>query len=380
MTNEVLSLDAVGPMPVHWPATVAGAAAIVKEHAAVFPVGGRTALTVGMPPSKTGIALDTRSLDRLIDYPHDDMTVTVEAGMTVATLTRHLAEKGQALPVDLALADQATIGGAVAVNAAGPRRLLNGTLRDWLIGISFIADNGDVVSGGGRVVKNVAGYDLMKLHLGARGQFGIITQLTFKVKPRPVSTAFVSWGIRHDQLASTLDSLHTSAACPVGVDLLNRPAAKTLGLPADSAWTVVCLFEEKRVTLDWQIETLQKDLYCQPIIDRDDDASKRLTALTDFPCTTGRAWSWRFAVRPSEVAAILPQDCDDLIHAHGLTGQIWRHTSHDHRPYPSATAWTCPSERKTPEIILGPNQSDSALRQRIKATLDPAQRFNPGRV
>ena len=380
MTNEVLSLDGVGPMPVHRPATVPEAAALVKEHAAIFPVGGRTALSVGMPPSKLGIALDTRSLNRLIDYPHDDMTITVEAGLTISTLTNILADKGQTLPVDHAIPEQATIGGAVAVNTAGPRRLLNGTLRDWLIGISFIADNGDVVSGGGRVVKNVAGYDLMKLHLGARGQFGIITQLTFKVKPRPESMAIASWGIRHDELASTLDSLHSSPARPVGVDLLNRTAAKMLGLPADSAWTVVSLFEEKRVTLDWQIETLRKDLNCHPAIDRDDAASKRLTALTDFPCTTGRAWSWRFAVRPSDVAAILPQDSDDLIHAHALTGQIWRHTSHDHRPYPSATAWTCPRESKTPEIIFGPTRSDSALRQRIKATLDPAQRFNPGRV
>ena len=142
-------------------------------------------LDVGLPPLKPGFAVETTALNQVIDYPARDMTVTVQAGITIAKLQETLAAEGQWLPVDVPQPERATLGGAVALNVSGPRRFGYGTLRDYVIGISFVTDEGQEVKAGRRVVKNVAGYDLMKVQIGAAGTLGLITQLTLKVKPKP---------------------------------------------------------------------------------------------------------------------------------------------------------------------------------------------------
>src|SRR6185436_13958600 len=112
----------------------------------------------------------------------------------------------------------ATLGGAVAVNSSGPRRLGYGTLRDYVIGISFVTDEGVEVKAGGRVVKNVAGYDLMKLQIGAVGTLGILSQLTLKVKPKPEASAAVVFGCDTPALGAVLDALHASKSRPAIVE------------------------------------------------------------------------------------------------------------------------------------------------------------------
>src|SRR5688572_5315479 len=112
-------------------------------------------LHLGLPPMKPGTAVDLRGLDRVIDYPARDMTITVQAGITVRRVADILSAEGQQLPVDVPLPDRATVGGAVATNASGPRRFGPGTLRDYVIGITVVNDEGREVKGGGRVVKNV---------------------------------------------------------------------------------------------------------------------------------------------------------------------------------------------------------------------------------
>src|SRR5262249_29526646 len=143
--------------------------------------GGRTMLGVGLPPARPGVALDLLGLKRVIDYPARDMTITVQAGITVQAPGQLLAAEGQRVPVDVPLPSRATLGGAMAANASGPRRLGAGTLRDYVIGVTTVNDQGQETKAGGRVVKNVAGYDLCKLHLGALGTLGVITQATLKV-------------------------------------------------------------------------------------------------------------------------------------------------------------------------------------------------------
>src|SRR5207253_9213768 len=128
---------------------------------------------------------DLRGLAEVIDYPARDMTITVQAGITLARLQALLATEKQRLPVDVPHPDRATLGGALATNASGPRRLGFGTLRDYVIGMTVVNDEGQEVKAGGRVVKNVAGYDLCKLHVGALGTLGVISQATLKLRPRP---------------------------------------------------------------------------------------------------------------------------------------------------------------------------------------------------
>src|SRR5262249_3824807 len=134
-----------------------------QEKQAVYPFGGGTALHLGMAPTKPGIAIDMRRLDRIIEFPARDMTITVEAGITISKLQSIVAAENLRLPIDVPRSEEATLGGAIAVNASGPRRFGFGTLRDYVIGISFVTDKGVEVKAGGRVVKNVAGYDLCKL-------------------------------------------------------------------------------------------------------------------------------------------------------------------------------------------------------------------------
>src|SRR5262249_4140387 len=233
----------------------------------LYPIGGRTALDVGLPPIKPGIAVETTALNEVIDYPARDMTVTVRAGITLAKLQETLAAENQWLPLDLPQPRSTTLGGAVALNQSGPHRHGYGTLRDYVIGISFVTDEGVEVKAGGRVVKNVAGYDLMKLQIGALGTLGIVTQLTLKVKPKPESSVAVAFGCDSAALAGVLDSLAVSKARPVAVELLNAEARRAAHvLPSLAAeWVVVVGFEEKAAAVRWQVSTLLDELKSAPI-------------------------------------------------------------------------------------------------------------------
>src|SRR5262245_58206754 len=123
---EMISIDGSAPLSVARPTTVAELGALVTSSRSaghgVYPVGGRTTLDVGLPPAKPGVAVDTTAFNAIIDYPARDMTITVQAGITLAALQRELAAEGQWLPVDVPAPDQATLGGAIAINQSGPRR------------------------------------------------------------------------------------------------------------------------------------------------------------------------------------------------------------------------------------------------------------------
>src|SRR5207245_1110629 len=154
--------------------------------------------------------------------PARDMTITVQAGLPVARLQQLLAGENQRLPIDVPDAERATLGGVLAANVSGSRRLGFGTLRDYVLGISAVNDQGQEVKAGGRVVKNVAGYDLCKLYVGSLGTLGVITQATLKVRPLPEESALLSVGCEGEAVDGLLEKIHTSRTRPVCLDLLNR--------------------------------------------------------------------------------------------------------------------------------------------------------------
>jgi glycolate oxidase FAD binding subunit len=160
-----------------------------EQRRAVVPIGFGAFLHLGMPPRRYDTALSLQRLDKILDYQPTDMTVTVEAGLSFARLQQVLGEHGQWLPIDPPLSGQVTIGGLIAANLSGPARLSHGTIRDSLIGLKAVRADGTVIKGGGRVVKNVAGYDVPKLFCGSFGTLGVIVEATFKVLPRPESSA-----------------------------------------------------------------------------------------------------------------------------------------------------------------------------------------------
>lgn len=154
------------------------------QRTTLAPLGAaRTLGEIRRAPAMLGISL--ARMDRIVAYEPEDMTVIVEAGMTLGALNHRLAEHGQRLPLDPSNPDATTLGALIGASQAGPLRLSEGTPRDLLIGVRFVGHEGRLVHGGGRVVKNVAGYDLMKVMTGSFGTLGIITEAAFKLRPIP---------------------------------------------------------------------------------------------------------------------------------------------------------------------------------------------------
>jgi glycolate oxidase FAD binding subunit len=177
------------------PATVAEAAELMRiaaEHElTVVPRGAGTKLHWGTPPERCDVVVETRRLGRLIEHAAGDLVVKAEAGLPLDDLQEVLASTRQQLALDT-LVPGATVGGAIAAATAGPRRLLYGSARDLLIGITVIRADGVVAHAGGKVVKNVAGYDLGKLFTGSRGTLGLITEAAFRLHPLPQASVYVT--------------------------------------------------------------------------------------------------------------------------------------------------------------------------------------------
>ena len=181
--------------------------------------GGGTKLTWGRPPAAVDLVVSTTKLNRLIAHRHGDLTTTVQAGMTLRDLNAALNAERQWLPIDHAF-DEATIGGIVATNDAGPSRHRNGTPRDLVIGITLALTDGRLVKAGGTVVKNVAGYDLGKLVSGSHGTLAGIVDVTFKLVPVPQSSAtLVVWYADSTRLARDAAALDASQIEPAAFDI-----------------------------------------------------------------------------------------------------------------------------------------------------------------
>jgi FAD/FMN-containing dehydrogenases len=185
----------VKPRWVALPENTAEIAAVLRtasEHGlAVVPVGGGTKLHWGPPPERCDLLLDTCCLNQVLEHAAGDLVVRVQAGVTMGTLAETLARGGQELALDVPDPD-ATVGGTLATAVAGPRRLRYGTARDLLIGATVVLADGTVARSGGKVVKNVAGYDLGKLFTGSYGTLGVIAEATFRLHPLPADRRWVT--------------------------------------------------------------------------------------------------------------------------------------------------------------------------------------------
>ena len=160
-----------------------------QTGARVIPWGGGTTIDRGLPPKGADLVIVLDRLNRVLEHEPADLTVTVEAGITLAELQRALAASGQNVGLDAPLADRATIGGILAANVSGSRRLAFGTARDLVIGMRVVQPDGRITKSGGKVVKNVAGFDLNKLYIGSFGTLAVILEVTFKVAPLPRARA-----------------------------------------------------------------------------------------------------------------------------------------------------------------------------------------------
>lgn len=404
MSAASITIDGVGPMQIVRPTAVAELGEIVRAAARdgtpLYPVGGGTHLHLGSPPERTGLAVECRALDQVIDYPARDMTITVQAGISISRLASTLATENQWLPLDVASAEQATLGGVLAANISGPRRLGYGTARDYVIGISAVNDDGNEFKAGGRVVKNVAGYDLCKLLVGSLGTLGIITQVTLKLRPRPEASRLATIAVEDDQLAEALDRIHGSRTRPVAVEVVdNKLASGMAGVQAGVPWLIVVGFEGNREAVDWQVRQLQEEW------------SQRAEAVNEG--TTSAVWKHllepvspeadAFVMKASLLSSRVGDFCrvqkssgGVLIHAHAASGVVlghgqagltleqasamlkrWRNAAQDAQGKVVLTR--CPPEWKRTLSVWGPDPDHAWLLREVKKQMDPRRVFNPGR-
>lgn len=205
-----------------------------EEVAAVMQVADRHGLTVvargagsklawGLPPESADLVVSLESLTGLVDHAAGDLVVTVRAGTRTADLQRAVATADQQLALD-EVVPGATVGGTVAANTSGPRRLRYGTVRDLLLGVTFVRADGVVARAGGRVVKNVAGYDFGKLLTGSFGTLGIITEVVFRLHPAPAARAFVTATVADaDAVGRCTSAVRRSQSVPSAVELQLNP-------------------------------------------------------------------------------------------------------------------------------------------------------------
>lgn len=192
-----------------------------REGLKVVPRGAGTKLDRGAPPNGCDILLDLRRLNRVLEHASGDLTVTVEAGVTLPDLQRQLASAGQFLAVDPPV--PGTVGGMIAIADTGPRRLRYGGVRDLILGVTFVRADGVIAKAGGKVVKNVAGYDLPKLLTGSLGTLGVVIEATFRLYPLPAASATVVADVALTDLRQCIGSLMQSTVVPTSIDYFFEP-------------------------------------------------------------------------------------------------------------------------------------------------------------
>jgi glycolate oxidase FAD binding subunit len=254
-------VDGRTPCGVVLPGSADEVARVVRAAAVagvpVVPWGGGTQMSRGTPPRDGALVVGLRRLGRILEHEPGDLTATAEAGITLDALQAALGTGGQWLPLDPSAPGAATLGGVLAANAAGPRRQGYGTARDLVIGMRVVAADGQLIRAGGKVVKNVAGYDLVKLYIGSLGTLGIIVDATLKLRPRPEAEG-ACWATfaSLDAAAGAAVMLAGSELGPAALTLLDARAADAcapvVGLPAAAAPAVLVAFDGLARAVAWE--------------------------------------------------------------------------------------------------------------------------------
>jgi glycolate oxidase FAD binding subunit len=227
------AVDGIAPKCVVYPACAEEVAEVLKcassQGLAVIPVRNGTKLGVGAPPRRYDVALSLKDMNRVWYYEPDDLVISVEPGMKFGDLQHFLGRHGLWVPLDPVGGEQASVGGILAANSAGPLRLHYGGPRDLVLGMKIVTAEGTIVKTGGRVVKNVAGYDLAKLLIGSWGTLGVIVEASLKLHPQVAERA--TWVIETGTLAAAREfrrALLRSPLTPLRMVLTNASARAML--------------------------------------------------------------------------------------------------------------------------------------------------------
>jgi glycolate oxidase FAD binding subunit len=264
------------------------------EKLAIIPIGAGTKFGMIPRPQRYDVALDMTALDRIAAYDPADLTLSVEPGVPLQRLAGVLAGHRQFLPLQVPFLNRATVGGAIASGIDSPLRQLYGTARDFVLGMEFVTGEGRVAKSGGRVVKNVSGFDLHKLMIGSFGTLGIITRINFRTFPMPATThAFVAFFETVKGAAAMRQGVAQSALRPLSLEILNPAAVRLLSndsaarvatgkapaeLSAARNWAVVVSFSGIPKVIARYERELAEIAHTKDLILLDEDATPALLA------------------------------------------------------------------------------------------------------
>lgn len=280
-----------------------------REGLTVIPSGARTFLEVGNLMTRSDLVVTTRHMNRLIQHEPADLVATVEAGMTLREFQKRLAEQGQWLPIDPPDDGSITLGGAVATGLNGPHSFGYGPLRSFVIGMRAVLGDGRQIKAGGHVVKNVAGYDLCKLFTGSFGTLGIITEVTFKLRPLPPETRTIVAVGAYEAL-SAVGRRIANNFFPVAIELLSPRLSQDIGLetPREQSTLMIRYAGSARAVVTQTAQTLKslrdEALRCATY----DEDAVHWANLSTAPLMSHHDLVWRIRVRPSD----LPSYCREV--------------------------------------------------------------------
>ncbi len=337
------------------------------------------------------VVISTARLNRLIEFASGDLTVTAEAGLRLADLQTKLAEAGQFLPVDPAYPLQATLGGIVATADTGAWRQRYGGLRDLVIGLTLVRSDGKLAKAGGRVVKNVAGYDLMKLFTGSYGTLGVLSQLSFRIYPLPAAAATL-W-ITGQEITHMTAAILASGLTPTAIEILAAPTVKQLNLGEQMG--LLIRFQTIEVSIQQQmaqVTQIAQQLGLSVTLVAEANLWQALRSLIDSPPPETPV-TCKIGVEPAQAVAVLSQfqqaGAGGVIHASSGLGQIYlpvisSETLLKLRQITVAaggflSVLAAPIALKQHIEVWGDAGDALGLMQRLKAQFDPENLLSPHR-
>lgn len=409
------AVDGLLPRVVVIPGTVEDVAqtvALANQHGlTLLTRGGGSRINLGSIPEQFDILLETTKLTRLLEHEAPDLTCHAEAGLTLAGLQAQLATKGQWLALDPPDAEQSTLGGILASNASGPKRLRHGTARDLVIGLQVVQASGEVARSGGRVVKNVAGYDLNKLYVGSLGTLGIIIEANFKLQPLPESerTLLLTF-LNAADATQTVIAIQRSLLTPSAIELIDSGAASDitdffgLSLPTNG-YTLAINFEGSTTSINRQLDEARSLARKLGALLGDDLTGKVQDQFWDAVREhTQGSVTCKAAVLVSQMATYI-QSVEQTCQRHELEAAIVAHAGngilyielrpgdatprlveaitelrqHAQEARGSMVVERCPIDLKRRISIWGEPGSNFYLMQRLKHQFDPKGTFVKGR-
>jgi len=373
------------PDPVPTPQSEQEIADLVRDGAPIQVIGSGTKRHHGPAGPAEVRSVGLRKLKRIIAYEPGDLVVTVQAGAKLTELQSELAKRNQWLPLDPPYAE-ATIGGILATNSSGPRRYGYGTIRDHLLGTRTVGADGVVTRSGGRVVKNVTGFDLHKLHVGAFGTLGIVTEVSFKLRPRPdVTAAFVFPCASVEEAYALCMRVYESKLRPVALEALDGRLKHII----DGAALAIIGVEGTRPVLDRHYREL-RDMAPKLGYMEGDRAEPLWNALRKLPEALKDYVRLRAGAKPNELRRLLPQAPTwisagtgiarvDLEPAADLHFSVRRMADKAASLGGYIVAESAPLDMPNRDKLpWGP--ADAPLMKNIRYMRDPKKILNPGRV